>query len=68
MYEPGGAVRELVAGDEFVRRALEIAALERLAAPEAACFTPEGALPYGMARAVRPAPEIRGGYAGLMLD
>ncbi len=68
VYEPGGAVRELVAGDEFVRRALEIAALERLAAPEAAYFTPEGALPYGMARAVRPAPEIRGGYAGLMLD
>ncbi len=68
VYEPGGAVRELVARDDASRRAVEVAALDRLDASEAACFTPEGALPYGMARALRPAPEIRCGYAGLMLD
>jgi GNAT superfamily N-acetyltransferase len=68
VYEPGGAVRELVARDDDTRRALEAAALNRLGAREAVCFTPDGDLPYGMARALRPVPEIRAGYAGLMLD
>jgi GNAT superfamily N-acetyltransferase len=68
VYEPGGGVRELVAKGDAPRCALEAAALDRLGVREAACFTPEGEAPYGMARALRPAPEIRAGYAGLMLD
>jgi hypothetical protein len=37
--------------------------------PEAIAFSPDGPdKPYGMARAIEPGFELKGAYAGLMLD
>jgi ribosomal protein S18 acetylase RimI-like enzyme len=69
VYDDEGVVRELIASDEAARRILEAGALGRMGVPEAIAFSPDGPdKPYGMARAIEPGFELKGAYAGLMLD
>jgi predicted N-acetyltransferase YhbS len=69
VYDPEGGVRELIAGDDEGRRAVEQAVLHRLGVPEAVASGPEGPVePYGMARALEPGFTLGDYYAGLMLD